>query len=76
MRVTYDATADMAYIYLVEIGPGEAVRQVPTEDNLAVLDYDSDGRILGIEVFSAERRLHPEVLSAAERIDLEPGPPD
>ncbi|MEV7657774.1 DUF2283 domain-containing protein [Streptomyces anulatus] len=76
MRVEYDASADMAYIYLVDrAAPGEAVRQVPTEDNTAVLDYDSDGRLLGIEMFSARRRLHPDLLSAAERIDREPRPP-
>ncbi|MFE2263149.1 DUF2283 domain-containing protein [Streptomyces griseosporeus] len=73
MRVEYDASADMAYIYLVDtIGPGEAVRQVPTEDHTAILDYDCDGRLLGIELFSAGRRLHPALLSDAERID--PGP--
>ncbi|WP_432062740.1 DUF2283 domain-containing protein [Streptomyces sp. S1] len=76
MRVEYDASADMAYVYLVDgIAPGEAVRQVPAEDGTAVLDYDSAGRLLGIEVFSAGRRLHPDLLESAERIDREPGPP-
>ncbi|WBO61497.1 DUF2283 domain-containing protein [Streptomyces camelliae] len=76
MRVEYDASADMAYIYLVDkIGLGEAVRQVPVEDNTAILDYDSDGRLLGIELFSARRRLHPDLLGAAERIDREPDLP-
>ncbi|MGW3656789.1 DUF2283 domain-containing protein [Streptomyces sp. NPDC005151] len=60
----------MAYIYLVDgIAPGEAVRQVPAEDDTAILDYDSHGRLLGIELFSARRRLHPELLGSAERID-------
>ncbi|WP_327301909.1 DUF2283 domain-containing protein [Streptomyces goshikiensis] len=76
MRIEYDASANMAYIYLVdEIAPGEAVRQVPAEDNTAILDYDSDGRLLGIELFSARRRLHPELLSSADRIDGEPRQP-
>ncbi|MEU3480911.1 DUF2283 domain-containing protein [Streptomyces sp. NPDC033754] len=76
MRVEYDASANMAYIYLVDtIAPGEAVRQVPAEDNTAILDYDSHGRLLGIELFSARRRLHPELLASAERIDREPRPP-
>ncbi|AWT41074.1 MULTISPECIES: DUF2283 domain-containing protein [Streptomyces] len=75
MRIEYDASADMAYIYLVDtIGPGEAVRQVPAEDHTAILDYDSDGRLLGIELFSARRRLHPTLLSTAERIDGGPSP--
>ncbi|MFB7373456.1 DUF2283 domain-containing protein [Streptomyces sp. NPDC056222] len=77
MRVEYDASADMTYIYLVDrIAPGEAVRQVPAEDNTAVLDYDFDGRLPGIEVFSAGRRLHPDLLGAAERIDRVPSPPN
>ncbi|MFD7611343.1 DUF2283 domain-containing protein [Streptomyces sp. NPDC059828] len=76
MRVEYDASADMAYIYLVDkIGQGEAVRQVPAEDNTAILGYDSDGRLLGIELFSARRRLHPNLLGAAETVDREPNPP-
>ncbi|WP_342668602.1 DUF2283 domain-containing protein [Streptomyces niveus] len=76
MRVEYDAVANMAYIYLVDsIAPGEAVRQVPAEDDTAILDYDSHGRLLGIELFSARRRLHPELLASAERIDREPRPP-
>ncbi|WP_426501416.1 DUF2283 domain-containing protein [Streptomyces sp. D54] len=76
MRVEYDAGANMAYIYLVDgIAPGEAVRQVPAEDDTAILDYDAHGRLLGIELFSARRRLHPELLVGAERIDREPRPP-
>ncbi|QHV83523.1 hypothetical protein C0R01_31395 [Streptomyces albidoflavus] len=34
-----------------------------------------DGRLLGIELFSARRRLHPELLSSADRIDGEPRQP-
>jgi uncharacterized protein YuzE len=43
MRVEYDASANMAYIYVVDkIGPGEAVRQVVAgEDTMALLDLDS-----------------------------------
>ncbi|MFE2823415.1 DUF2283 domain-containing protein [Streptomyces sp. NPDC059271] len=76
VRVEYDASADMAYIYLVDrIAPAEAVRQVPAEDSTAILDYDSDGRLLGIELFSARRRLHPDLMSAAERIERGPSHP-
>ncbi|MFF5897003.1 DUF2283 domain-containing protein [Streptomyces argenteolus] len=75
MRVTYDASANMAYIYLVDtITPGAAVRQVPAEDDTAILDYDAQGRLLGIEIFSARRRLHPELLAGAERIEREGAP--
>ncbi|MFJ3979659.1 DUF2283 domain-containing protein [Streptomyces sp. NPDC090021] len=76
MRVAYDASADTAYIHLVDrIAPGEAVRQVPAEDDMAVLDYDSEGRLPGIELFAAGRRLHPDLLGVAERIGRESSPP-
>ncbi|WP_030180300.1 DUF2283 domain-containing protein [Streptomyces sp. NRRL S-813] len=70
MRVEYDASANMAYIYLLDrIGPGEAVQQVVAgEDTMALLDLDSQGRLLGIEVFDARRRLHPALLDSAEHI--------
>ncbi|WP_326763791.1 DUF2283 domain-containing protein [Streptomyces sp. NBC_01591] len=71
MRIEYDASANMAYIYLVDkIGPGEAVRQEPSdEDTSAILDYDAQGRLLGIELFDARSRLHPDLMAVAERID-------
>ncbi|MFE3560236.1 DUF2283 domain-containing protein [Streptomyces sp. NPDC059193] len=77
MRVEYDASANMAYIYLIDkINPGEAVQQVPVgEDTTAVLDYDSQGRLLGIELFNARSRLHPDLLAIAESIDGQARPP-
>ncbi|MFF9868212.1 DUF2283 domain-containing protein [Streptomyces sp. NPDC013953] len=70
MRVTYDAVANMAYIHLVDrIDPGEAVQQVVAGDGTtAVLDFDAQGRLLGVELFDAGSRLHPDLLDAAERI--------
>ncbi|MET9375020.1 DUF2283 domain-containing protein [Streptomyces sp. NPDC003035] len=70
MRVEYDAEADNAYIYLVDtIAPGEAVQQVIAGDDMtAVLDLDSEGRLLGIELFGAGRRLHPRLMEIAEHI--------
>ncbi|MDT0546221.1 DUF2283 domain-containing protein [Streptomyces sp. DSM 41529] len=58
----------MGYIHLVdEIGPGEAVRQELTEDESAVLDFDAQGRLLGIELFDAKARLHPDLMAIAEK---------
>lgn len=66
----------MAYVYLVDsIAPGQAVRQVPAWDDSAILDHDFRGRLLGIELFGAARRLHPVLPAGAERIDREPDPP-
>lgn len=68
MRVTYDAKAGMAYIYLADaVAPGEAVRQaIAGDDMAAVLDFDANGRLLGVEL--STRRLHPNLLEIAEQI--------
>ncbi|WP_229867133.1 DUF2283 domain-containing protein [Streptomyces gelaticus] len=59
------------HIHLVDrISSGGAVRQEPAvEGTTAVLDCDAQGRLLGIELFDARRRLHPDLLAVAERID-------
>jgi uncharacterized protein YuzE len=62
LRVTYDEEVDAAYIYLVpEIEVGGAARTVPVDGGedpwMVNLDVDSDGRIIGIEVLDASRRL-------------------
>jgi uncharacterized protein YuzE len=68
MRVTYDVKAGMAYVRLVgAIAPGEAVRQeIAGDDMAAVLDFDADGRLLGVEL--PINRLHPDLLAIAEQI--------
>lgn len=67
MRITYDSDADAAYIYLVdEIARGGVARTVPVEalasEAMINLDFDSDGRMLGIEVLDASRVLPASVL--------------
>lgn len=68
MRVTFDPEADAVYIYLKEIAAGEAVHQCLVECDEAagmiVLDLDSDGRLIGIEVLSASA-VPQELLDAA-----------
>jgi uncharacterized protein YuzE len=71
MRVTYDAAVDAAYIYL-QTSPGEsaytyqAEPEIPTD--MINLDFDHDGRLIGIEVLSASRHLPADVLAAAEKL--------
>jgi len=71
MRVTYSASADAAYIYVVEeIADGEA-RITVSPDGLAavvILDFDAGGRLLGIEVLGASHRLPADLLRSAEPI--------
>lgn len=72
MKLTYDREADAAYLQIAEvISPGAAVRQIQVEvDDTAqgqfVLDFDSDGKLLGVEVLFASDALHQSVLAAAE----------
>jgi uncharacterized protein YuzE len=68
MRITYDEAAGMAYIYLLgDIAPGAAVRQaIAGDDMAAVVDFDADGRVLGVEL--PLDRLHPDLLAIAEQI--------
>ena len=72
MRVTFDGETDVGYIQLVERSwPFPPVRQVVTEDahgSGVVLEFDAEGRLLGVELLSARRQLHPTLLGDAERI--------
>ena len=58
----WDAEVDAGYLYLADIGPGEAISQrvvASPVDGLGeiVLDFDREGRLLGIEFLG--RRLLP-----------------
>lgn len=74
MRATYDRSVDAAKIYLRDIEPGGAKHTVPVwaEEGLAagdvILDFDGNGRLIGIEVLNASKTLPAEVLDSAERI--------
>ena len=67
----YDASVDAAYIYLVdEILIGGAERTVPV-DPIAVagqinLDFDSEGRLIGIEVLDASKLLPRQLLDMSD----------
>jgi uncharacterized protein YuzE len=59
--VKYDRDADAAYI---RFSPDKVVESEEVADGV-VLDYDSDGRIVGIEVQDARRHLSPTLLDEA-----------
>ena len=65
MKLTYDAEADAAYLYLTAgAKPGQAAKTWPGEGcaDGVNLDFDAKGRLLGIEILEASRRLAPELL--------------
>lgn len=73
MRITYDATADAAYVYLTSetLRPGrDSVPSSPPEgtDGIVVLDW-KEGRIVGLEVLDASRLLHSDLLGEADKLD-------
>lgn len=66
MRVTYDPDVDAAYVQLAdEIGVGGVAFTYPCDvaavGGMVNLDFDSDGRLVGIEVLGAKAKLPPEV---------------
>jgi uncharacterized protein YuzE len=69
MKVSYSPDVDAAYIYLVEIRPGEA-RHTRTCEGASGgtinLDFDAFGRLLGIELLGARQLLPPDVIEQAE----------
>ncbi|OUE20850.1 hypothetical protein BFL34_01668 [Clavibacter michiganensis] len=74
MRVTYDPAADAAYVELAgPLGDGEAATTIhsivtPGDRGEVALDFDADGRLLGIEVLGASAVLPVAVLAYAVRI--------
>lgn len=71
VRVTYDRGVDMAYLYLVEIEPGgvaytEAlIVDLPAGRRLINLDFDGEGRLVGIEIDGGSFSLPHQLLDEA-----------
>lgn len=66
IRFTHDAHVDASYVYLVAPAHRDRpVRQVPAVDGVS-FDLDARGRIVGIEILDAKRRLRPETIAQAE----------
>lgn len=69
MKLTYDPVADAAYLSFKEIGFGEAAKTVVGEGDAegVNLDFDAEGRLLGVEILDAKSRLPGESLRRAEK---------
>ena len=65
MKFEYDKEADAAYIYLeYPIKKGGVKKTVELKDNI-VLDYDANGKLIGIEVLDASKIMKKQVLKEA-----------
>ena len=74
VRVSYDPEADAAYITLIdrELQPGESAHQSDTIDapgdrGTLIADFETEGRLLGIEVLAARSVLPVNLLPAEHR---------
>jgi len=61
LNLTYDAEANAAYIRFST----ERVEESEEVSSGIVLDYDAEGRIVGMEVLDARAHLSPELLDKA-----------
>lgn len=65
MKLEYDKDADAAYIYLVSpIKSGEIKKTTELNENI-ILDFDSKGKIIGVEILNASKTLSKKALLKA-----------
>lgn len=62
MKFEYDKEADAAYVYLVyPIKAGQAKTNLEIKENI-ILDFDSKGKLLGVEILNASKVLNRKTL--------------
>ena len=67
MRLEYDEEIDAAYIYIVyPINEGEVKNTIELNDNI-ILDFDKEGRLLGMEILNASKIVSEKVLVEAKQ---------
>lgn len=59
MKIDLDKDADAAYIYINE--SGEVDKTIEVNENI-ILDFDENGRLIGIEMLNASKNLSNELL--------------
>jgi uncharacterized protein YuzE len=73
IQVSYDKLVDAAYIWLRQIGKGEVKKVYPCPPDevggMINLDFDAEGRLVGVEVLDASRYLPKELLAIARSPD-------
>ena len=64
MKIDVDKDANAAYIYIDEdIKDGEAAKTIEVNENI-ILDFNVEGKLLGIEVLNASENLSKELLGS------------
>jgi uncharacterized protein YuzE len=69
IKVTFDAKANAAYIYLTQEEEVRVAHMYPCDphkvDGMINLDFDESGRLIGIEVLGARSKLPAHLLESA-----------
>ena len=65
MKIEYDREADVAYIYLkYPLKDGECKKTQELNESI-IVDYDGDGKLLGVEILNASKLLTKKVIEEA-----------
>lgn len=67
MRIAYDEKSNAAYVYLAEDSRLEDARTQEIVSRDVALDFDAQGKPLGIEILSARSTLRKAVLREVAR---------
>ena len=66
MKIEYDKEVDAAYIYLAgDIKGDGAKKTIELNDNI-ILDFDAEGKLIGVEVLDASKVLNKKTLSESQ----------
>lgn len=62
MRIEIDKEVDAAYIYLDETSKEKASFKTIEVNNNIILDFDKEGKLIGIEILNASKNFSKETL--------------
>jgi len=66
MKLEYNKDEDVAYIYVVHpIKEGQSKKTARIKEDI-ILDFDAQGKLLGVEVLNASKHLDKKVILEAE----------
>ena len=68
MKFEYDKEVDAAYIYLEDSIEEKGVDKTIELDDKVVLDFDKNGKLLGIEILNASHVLKQKALLGAKSL--------
>ena len=68
MEIEYDPDADAAYIYLDEHKKKIAAKTTKEISEGIIVDFDTQGRMIGVEILYAKKFLRKETLAHAKII--------